>query len=119
MNVFLQILVAIVALVVGVYLFIDRCIPVEYGILKKQAYYDGLITSEDLKLYNNGVFLYSDGWHKWNGEYKICNDTLLLDYFFPTNKPTVYLFEKGRLNAYRIKKGEKVLVHDLKVIEGN
>ena len=95
------------------YFLFNQTIPMSYGKLVLSADYDGLITNEELNLFDNNTFKYTDGWTKWNGTYIYKNDSLVLDFSFPLNNPKTYVFENGRLNFYKVENYRKILIHDL------
>ena len=118
MKRFLQIATGIVIVgLTGLYFLFNQTLPVSYGEIVLEGYYDGLVTSEDLKLYDNGVFSYSDGWTDWNGKYELKNDSIILDYYFPVDRPTIYLVEDDWINSYTMENGKKTLIHDLGIIK--
>lgn len=114
----IRIIVGFVVLgVIGIYFLFNQTLPVSYGNLVLEANYDGLVNNEELKLYDNGVFSYTDGWTNWNGKYIVNNDSIVLDYYFPVDKPTVYVIENKWLKSYRNEEGKKLLVHDLEIMK--
>lgn len=102
---------------ITLYFLFNQTLPVSYGELILEGYYDGLVTNEDLKLYDNGVFSYTDGWTNWNGKYEIKNDSIILDYYFPVYRPTIYMIEDNWIKSYKLKNGKKTLIHDLGIIK--
>jgi len=88
-------------------------LPVFYGELVLGAEYDGIFTQEHLKLYDNGIFEYTDGWTEWNGQYEMNSDSIVLDYYFPVEKPNIYMRGDDRVCAYQVIDGKRELVHDL------
>ena len=63
--------------------------------------------------YDNGIFEYTDGWTEWNGQYEMNSDSIVLDYYFPVEKPNIYMRGDDRVCAYQVIDGKRELVHDL------
>lgn len=68
---------------------------VEYGSVVFLAQDDGLITFDELVLYDNNLFKVDVSGLKANGEYKIQEDTILLKY---------YLYDKSDFTKFLKKK---------------
>jgi hypothetical protein len=107
----------LILIFVGIYFSFNQTLPVSYGNLVLKGYYDGITTDEELELYDNNFFKYTDGWTNWNGKYKRNKDSIILDYYFPSNRPTIYLIEKHMINSYKIEGAKKILIHDLIINE--